>query len=244
MNTAAGGNFEQRANVVFGTALATGPLGSAVVFIVALLAILASLAQVIAMVARNGVLIVTAAVTPIAGAAAIYKGNEDFWRKLWMWQLAFVLYKPVAALIYATAFVVVGDGTSATDQLSGVALMIMSVVALPALLRLMMPVSAKMGGGGGGGLLGGAAVAASGVAAVTAARGRGPSSSGQSAPPSPSPGPSGATSTTATGAASASRGAGAAAAAGPVGVAAVAGLQLAAAAKQSVDRAAASGTGE
>ena len=189
INTAAGGNFGARVATVFGTALASGPLGTAVVFIGCLLAIVASLAQVIAMVARNGVLIITAAFSPIAAAAAIHKGNEDIWKKLWMWQLAFVLYKPVAATIYAAAFVTIGNGKSATDQLSGLALMIMSVLALPALLRLMMPVSAKMSSGGGGGALAGAAVAASGVGSVMSAR-RG--AGGGSGGGSPSQGPSGA----------------------------------------------------
>lgn len=170
VNVASGGNFGTRVTEVFGASLASG-LGSALVFIGALLAIFASLAQVIAMVARNGVLILTAAASPIAAAAAIYKGNDAMWRRLWMWQLAFVLYKPTAAFVYAAAFVTVGDGKDATDVLSGLALMIMSVLALPALLRLMMPVAARMGSGGAGAaaLAGGVAVA-SGVASVVSAR--------------------------------------------------------------------------
>lgn len=64
VNTAADGNFDKRVGQVFGTALATGPLGTAVVFIGCLMAIVAAIAQVIAMVARNGVLIITAAASP------------------------------------------------------------------------------------------------------------------------------------------------------------------------------------
>jgi len=223
-----------------------------VVFIGCLLAIAASIAQVIAMVARNGVLIITAAASPVAAAAAIYKGNEDMWRKLWMWQLAFVLYKPVAATVYAAAFVTVGDGKSATDQLSGLALMIMSVLALPALLRLMMPVSARMSAGGGGGALAGAAVAASGIGSVVASRGGGGgggTGGGSFAPPGPS-GASG-VSTSAPAAAGAS-GAGAAAggataagaAGGPPGMAVGAAVQTLGAVKGMAESAAASGTQE
>jgi hypothetical protein len=170
VNAAAGGHFGERITQVFGVSLASG-LGSALVFIGALLAIFASIAQVIAMVARNGVLILTAAAMPVAAAAAIYKGNDGLWRRLAMWQLAFVLYKPTAAFVYAAAFVTVGDGKNATDVLSGLALMIMSVLALPALLRLMMPVAARIGGGGAGAAAaaGGVAVA-SGVASVVSAR--------------------------------------------------------------------------
>jgi hypothetical protein len=252
VNVAAGGNFGTRVTEVFGASLASG-LGSALVFIGALLAIFASLAQVIAMVARNGILILTAAASPIAAAAAIYKGNDAMWRRLWMWQLAFVLYKPTAAFVYAAAFVTVGDGKDATDALSGLALMIMSVLALPALLRLMMPVAARMGSGGAGAaaLAGGVAVA-SGVASVVSARrataalggggsggggagGGGPSGAAPSAVPRGS-GPAGAAGSGAAGAGSA--GAGAAGAAGPV----AAGVQLATAAVGAARRTATNAT--
>jgi len=255
VNVASGGNFGTRVTEVFGASLASG-LGSALVFIGALLAIFASLAQVIAMVARNGVLILTAAASPIAAAAAIYKGNDAMWRRLWMWQLAFVLYKPTAAFVYAAAFVTVGDGKDATDVLSGLALMIMSVLALPALLRLMMPVAARMGSGGAGAaaLAGGVAVA-SGVASVVSARrataslggasgggsggGSGPSGAAPSGGPRGSGqlsggpvGAGGAAGGAASGGAAGSAAGGAAGAAGPV----AAGVQLATAAVGAVRR--------
>lgn len=259
INTAADGNFNKRVGEVFGTALATGPLGIAVVFVGCLLAIVASIAQVIAMVARNGVLIITAAASPVAAAAAIYKGNEEMWRKLWMWQLAFVLYKPVAATVYAAAFVTIGNGKSATDQLSGLALMIMSVLALPALLRLMMPISARMSSGGGGGAAAGAAVAASGISSVMTSRGGGGGGTGGG---SSLQGPSGASGVNASApaaagfsggassAGAASGGAGAAgagaasAAGGPPGMAIGAAVQAVGAAKGMAESAAASGTQE
>lgn len=253
INTAADGNFDKRVGQVFGTALATGPLGIAVVFIGCLLAIVASIGQVIAMVARNGVLIITAAFSPVAAAAAIHKGNEDMWKKLWMWQLAFVLYKPVAATVYAAAFVTIGKGKSATDQLSGLALMIMSVLALPALLRLMMPVAAKMSSGGGAGALAGAAIAASGVGSVMSARrggGGGGSAGGSSSPQGPSgasavnaSAPSASSGAGATGSAGAGA-AGAGAVGGPPAMAIGAAVRAAGAVKGMAESAAASGTQE
>ncbi len=229
IDTAAGGDFADRVGQVFGSPSATSVLGTAVLFIACLFGIVTSLVQVIAMVFRNGVLILTAAASPIAAAAAIYKGNEDMWRKLWMWQLAFVLYKPVAATIYAAAFVTIGDGTSAVDELSGLALLILSVLALPALLRLMMPVSARMSPGGGGAALAGAVIAASGAASVVTSRrgGRNGGNGGGSGGGSPSPpGPSGASgvNTSAGGGTGAASG-GAVAAAGPPGMAAGAAVQ-------------------
>lgn len=240
LHVASGGNFGKRVVVVFGAVLTSGGLGSAVVFIVALLTILSSLGQVIAMVLRNGVLVLTAGASPVFGAAAIYKGNEDTWRKLWTWQLAFIFYKPAAALVYATAFVMVGDGKTPIDVLSGMGLMIMSVLALPALLRLMMPVAAKISAGGGAGAaLAGAGAVASGVAAVHAAKGaRGAngsnSSSGQQSPPA-QPGPSGAN-------AGASAAGGMAAAAGPAGAAMAGAAQAVGAAKQMASAGASTGS--
>jgi type IV secretion system protein TrbL len=141
------------------------------------------------------------------------------WRKLWMWQLAFVLYKPVAATVYAAAFVTIGNGKSATDQVSGLALMIMSMLALPALLRLMMPISARISSGGG-------------------------ASNGGGSPPQ---GPSGASgvNTSAPGAATAGAGAsGAGTAAGPPGMAVGAAVQTVGALKGMAESAAAAGTQE
>lgn len=243
LNVASGGHFGTRVVVVFGAAIASGGLGSAVVFIVALLTILSSLGQVIAMVFRNGVLVLTAGASPVFGAAAIYKGNEDAWRKLWTWQLAFVLYKPAAALVYATAFVMVGDGKTPIDVLSGMGLMIMSVLALPALLRLMMPVAAKISAGGGAGAaLAGAGAVASGVAAVHSAKsGRGPSGAnstgGQQSPPA-QPGPSGANAGEAAGGAAR----GATAAAGPAGAAMAGAAQAMGATKQMASAGASTGS--
>lgn len=258
LGVASGGNFGKRVTEVFGASMASG-LGAALVFIAALLAIFASLAQVIAMVARNGVLILTAAASPVAAAAAIYKGNESMWRRLWMWQLAFVFYKPTAAFIYAAAFVTVGDGKNATDVLSGLALMIMSVLALPALLRLMMPVAARVGSGAGTAALAGGVAVATGVATVmagsrasgtaagggaaggggnaTGGGGGGPSGAGPAptgAPPSPASGPPAPAGAAATAPA---------AAAGPVGAAVSGGVQLASAVQAGTGRVAEASTG-
>jgi len=66
------------------------------------------------------------------------------------WLAGFVIYKPVAALIYATAIYLMSapqapggkapDGTPQTLKIvMGVTMMIIAVVALPAILRFVSP---------------------------------------------------------------------------------------------------------
>ena len=109
------------------------------VLILALVGMLASLTQLALMLVRVGVITIFAGVLPlIAAASGTETGNEWLKRSL-SWLLAYVLYKPAAATIYAAAFLLFGDGTDAVSVLSGFFLLILSVAALPALLRLLTP---------------------------------------------------------------------------------------------------------
>ena len=66
-----------------------------------------------------------------------------------------MLYKPAAAIIYAAAFRLIGTDVFSDDGLLsvlvGLALMIVAVIALPALLRFLAPVTSAIASGGGGG---------------------------------------------------------------------------------------------
>ena len=109
------------------------------VLILALVGMLASLTQLALMLVRVGVITIFAGVLPlIAAASGTETGNEWLKRSL-SWLLAYVLYKPAAATIYAAAFLLFGDGTDAVSVLSGFFLLVLSVAALPALLRLLTP---------------------------------------------------------------------------------------------------------
>lgn len=223
-------------------------VGAALMFLLALFGIIASLVQVAIMLIRGAILVVLVGVLPVAAAASISETGFGWFKRLAGWITSFVLYKLVAAIVYAAAFALIGDSSSLAGVVSGCGLLIVAILALPALLRLIPPSVEAIGGGGGGALGGAVAAAATGAVALSAGRSGG-SGSGSVGPAAgagpglkPSGGPSGASPTAgggppaplpagpsggaATGAGSAAAGAG-----GPVAAGAMAGAQTAAAAR-------------
>ncbi|WP_280426677.1 hypothetical protein [Nocardia carnea] len=149
-------------------------LGTGTALIVGLLGLISTLVQLVMLVIRQALLIVVVAVLPIAAAASGTGPGSQGFKRLLAWSLAFVLWKPTGALIYALAFTVAGDDHQDPQlKLLGLILLVLSVVALPALIRLVSPAVAALGGGGGASsvLAGGAAgVAMSAVGNRSGAR--------------------------------------------------------------------------
>ncbi|MEU2032581.1 hypothetical protein [Nocardia amamiensis] len=141
-------------------------LGTGVLLLVGLLGLISTLIQLVMLVVRQALLILVVAVIPLAAAASGTGPGSQAYKKLLSWALAFVLYKPVGALVYAIAFTVIGNEKQRDPQLVllGLILLVMSVVVLPALIRLVAPAVATLGGGGGA-----AAVLAGGAAGVAMA---------------------------------------------------------------------------
>ena len=189
----------------------TGGLGAVLAIILGVCAVFAALAQIVLMVVRAGALVVLAGMLPIAAAASLADPQRTMFRKTTAWLLGFILYKPAAAIVYATAFRLSGSDVFGKDGLvsvlTGLALMVLALVALPALMRLIVPAVSAVSTGGsmaGLGMAGAAALLPTGAAAAGTLRGGG--ASGPAAT-----GPTGAASTGA-GAGGASAGAAAAAA--------------------------------
>lgn len=138
-------------------------LGTGVLLVISLFGVFSSLIQLVMLVIRQALLIVVVAVIPIAAAASGMGPGSQAYKRLLAWSLAFVLWKPVGALIYAIAFAVIGHEEQRDPQmvLLGLILLVMSVVVLPALIRLVAPAVATLGGGGGA-----TAVLAGGAAGV------------------------------------------------------------------------------
>jgi hypothetical protein len=235
---------------------ATSPIGTIGLFLLGILALLMTYIQIALMVFRGAMLVLLAGVLPVASSFTNIETGRVWFKKAIGWTIAFVLYKPAAALVYAIAFRLTGtdlfksDGTGLFQIVTGLALMLIALVALPALMRFLVPAVASIGGGGSGGLLLGAAgIAGAGEVASGAIRAHGSSAapSGGSAPggvaaASGGLSPSGGMAAGAAGGTSAGSGAaaGGAAAAGPVGIgllaagAAVKGGKQAASAVQAV----------
>jgi type IV secretion system protein TrbL len=143
-------------------------LGLIAVLIVGSIAVLFSYIQIALMVIRGGMLVLLAGIFPISAAFTNTDTGRAWFKKCMGWLIAFILYKPAAAIVYAAAFKLTGsnifqdDGTGLVKIITGLALMAMALVALPALMKFVAPMVAQAGGGGGGA---GLALAAAGGAA-------------------------------------------------------------------------------
>jgi type IV secretion system protein TrbL len=226
----AGGGFGRNMTSLLGAPV-LGPLSVVLVILLGLAAILASIVQVAMMIARGGVLVILSGVLPTSAAATNTERGRAMFSRTVSWLLAFVLYKPAAAFVYAAAFRLAGSSPLSADGLvsviTGLILIVMSIFALPALMRLVTPMVSAVSASGGGGAAFGGAVAALPTGAMFI-RGAGGSGAAGAA------GPTGAASG-ASGAAGAAGGMGAAgAAAGPWAAAATA---ASGAAKHTAERA-------
>jgi len=215
------------------TLTSTSPIGEIGLFLLGLLAVLMTYVQVALMVLRGAMLVLLAGVLPITASFTNIAVGRQWFGKALAWTIAFILYKPAAAIVYATAFRLTGSnafqagGAGLFQILTGLALMLVALIALPALMRFLVPAVAAIGGSASGGLLlAGAGAAGAGEVATGAIRanrttGGGPSS-GATGGPSGSAQAAGRSGGAAAGSGSAAAGGsaagGAAAAAGPVGI--------------------------
>lgn len=238
LGEAADGDFGKTmvGTMVFSATIPGGPI---LVLIVGVLCMLAAVFQVIVMICRAGMLVVLTGMLPLAASAVNTESGRNWANKNIGWLAAFLLYKPVASIIYATCFWMVGGGAfggaesgSLVNVLVGFSFMLMCLVALPALMKACVPaVSALTSGGGGGGAL----AAAAPTGAMLLASG----SSGGGGGASGSGAPSGSSSAAGSGGASAggasAGGAAAGAASGGIGLAVAAGAKAVEKGKQAMD---------
>lgn len=158
---------------------------TALLVFMGLIALLANLVQVVLMFARSGLLMLMAGFLPMMAALGASPAGKAWLKKGVGWALAFVLYKPVAALIYAVSIRLMstttsdggaykgimsavsrGEGDAAMSVIMAGALMVVSVFALPALIAFLVPSTQAITGGGGGSGLASMGMAASGAVSV------------------------------------------------------------------------------
>ncbi|WP_373460923.1 hypothetical protein [Pseudarthrobacter enclensis] len=169
---------------------ATSPIGSIMIILLGLIAILASVMQIVLMIIRGGLLVILTGIFPTAAAFSNTEAGKGWFQKCTAWLIAFILYKPAAAIIYATAFQLsgskifgnVGDGKDFGSALlatvTGLALMIIALFAMPALMRFVTPMVGAVAGGGGALAAGTVGALASGAISMgSAGRGGGSSTS-------------------------------------------------------------------
>jgi hypothetical protein len=179
--------------------------GDGMLLIVSLLVIISSLIQLMLMVLRVGLLVILTGTLPLAAAASMSEWGETWWRRHLGWLTAWLLYKPAAAVLYTSAFALT-HSSGLVEVMAGFMLLLLSVLALPALLKVIMPMTAQLGAASGGsltiavagalatGAIKVAKMAGTGGAAAGALAGTGDAPSGNALPPGgePSGNPSGA----------------------------------------------------
>ena len=99
---------ENLAKLVAVSSSATGGLGAIIVILLGLVALLASLLQIALMIVRGAMLVLLGGVLPLSASFTNTPTGKAWFQKTVGWLVAFVLYKPAAALVYATAFKLIG----------------------------------------------------------------------------------------------------------------------------------------
>lgn len=140
------------------------------VLLVAIIGILGAAMQMIFVVMREVVLLFAVAGLPIAAAASGMAAGTSSWDRLLKWTIAFLLFKPIGALLYAIAFWAGNDAQDPMQVFLSLIALVMVAGVLPMLIKLVAPAATAVGAGMSGmaaaGMVGGMAVKA-GAAAAT-----------------------------------------------------------------------------
>jgi type IV secretion system protein TrbL len=156
-------------------------VGVFILIVLGLIGLIASLVQVVLMVVRSGMLVILAGILPTTAAFTNTEMGRQWFQKAVGWTIAFILYKPAAAIVYSVAFLLMGTGEgrdALVKSITGFTLMIVALFALPALMRFVTPMVGAVASGSGAAA--GAAVGAMATGAVSL--GRGGSGRGNAAP--------------------------------------------------------------
>lgn len=145
-------------------------LGPAAVLILVVFALLGALAQMVALVVREGLLVVVVGLLPLAAASFSLSTGKQAFRTMIGFIVAALLFKPVATLLYLAAFWLSSgeEAPSVMEAVSSMLLLAAAGLVLPALMRVVAPaVSTSVAGGSAAGI-GAAAAGATGAVAGAA----------------------------------------------------------------------------
>lgn len=140
--------------------------------VMGIIAIIVAVIQIGLLIVRSAMALILVGTLPLAFSATNTSWGKQWSQKHVSWLIAFILYKPVASLVYAAAFKVFGsygkidgdDGQRMTYFISGLVLMVGALFALPAMMRLIVP--AVGAAAGAGAMFAGAAVGSAASGAV------------------------------------------------------------------------------
>ncbi|MCA1836180.1 MAG: hypothetical protein LC721_07575, partial [Actinobacteria bacterium] len=118
---------------------------------------------------RQAGILVLAALLPLAASGSINESTKPWLNRMLPWLLTLVLYRPMAALIYMIGFTFLGTGNDITTVMTGLMVLVLAVIAMPAMMRFFSWAGVSMTGGGGAAMAG-----AIGAASLVGATSRAP----------------------------------------------------------------------
>lgn len=131
-------------------------------FLGLMLLILSFIQWVLGFIRQSGILVL-AVLLPLAASGSINDSTRGWLRKVLVWLVGLVFYKPIAALIYAIGFGMLGTGQDLQVIMTGLMVLLLSVIALPLMMKFFSFAGADSSGGGVGGALIGGAMGATGA---------------------------------------------------------------------------------
>ncbi|MGW3201939.1 hypothetical protein ACWDBD_46985 [Streptomyces sp. NPDC001118] len=148
LDQAAGRAFGARLAKVFGFSGVPGMF--AAIILLGILGFLAGVVQWLIGLLREGSVIVLTGCLPLAAAGQFAGFGRAWLPKIFGWTLALIFWQPCASLIYFAAFKLIEKGRGPTEVLIGLSMMMLSLIALPALIKLFSWASGSVMDGGGG----------------------------------------------------------------------------------------------
>ncbi|WP_433392949.1 hypothetical protein [Micromonospora sp. KLBMP9576] len=137
-----------------------------------------SAVQAILMIFREGSVVILAGTLQLAATGSIMRGTSRWLAKVTGWGIALIAFKPVAMTVYATGYILTGG--NGRSFLMGLAVLVLSVVALPTMMKFFTWTTGAIASGGGSAGMA-AAGAAAGLHAASSLRSAGGSSAGEHA---------------------------------------------------------------
>lgn len=125
-----------------------------------------SMLQWLLLLFRQAGILVLIALLPLAAAGVISSGTRQWFPTLVGWLIGLVVYKPVAALIYAIGMGLFAEGDDLVTILTGLVVLLLAVLALPVVMNFFK--WAQLGVSGGGSIGGALAAGATGAVAIGA----------------------------------------------------------------------------
>ncbi|MFF2277926.1 hypothetical protein [Agromyces sp. NPDC058126] len=161
--------------------------------IIGLLGFLGAMANMVFMVFRGALLTLFMVFLPSLAAGSSTETGADAFRKANGWLLALVLFKPVAAVVYATGMLLMKNpgtvkslddhGQLMLQAVIGMTVLLVAALSLPALVKFLVPVAgaATAGAFSGGAALAGSVAAGSAVVSLGASAAAGSAAKAASA---------------------------------------------------------------